>query len=64
MMLQPEVSKQASQDQTSVETTVLTDEMRIDEIARMLGGRVSDQSRQHAVEMLESARRPAATKTS
>ena len=60
---QLQVSKQSSEDQTSVETKVLTDNRRIDEIARMLGGRVSDQSRQHAVEMLEAARRPAATKT-
>jgi DNA repair protein RecN (Recombination protein N) len=40
---------------TRVETSVLADEARIDEIARMLGGRLSEQSRAHASELLATA---------
>jgi DNA repair protein RecN (Recombination protein N) len=53
---QLQVSKQALKDETHVETVVLDKTERIDEIARMLGGRVSDQSRKHASEMLSAAR--------
>jgi DNA repair protein RecN (Recombination protein N) len=40
---------------TTVETQVLEDDRRIDEVARMLGGQLSDQSRAHAAELLKEA---------
>ena len=40
---------------TTVETTLLEDGHRVDEVARMLGGHLSDQSRAHAAELLEEA---------
>ena len=52
---QLQVSKRAAKKTTSVDTRVLDDTERVEEIARMLGGTVSDQSRAHAREMLESA---------
>lgn len=52
---QLQVRKSSSQDRTSIKTTVLNEDERIDEIARMLGGRVSDQSRKHATEMLAAS---------
>ena len=53
---QMQVRKNAQDNQTSVDTEILGERERVDEIARMLGGRVSDQSRQHASEMLNAAR--------
>lgn len=53
---QLKVTKAAERDRTSVDAGVLAEEERVEEIARMLGGTVSDQSRAHAREMLESAR--------
>lgn len=53
---QYQVSKQAVKDETQVETVVLDKDERVDEIARMLGGRVSEQSRRHASELLNAAR--------
>jgi DNA repair protein RecN (Recombination protein N) len=52
---QLQVSKRAAKRSTSVDTRVLDGPERVEEIARMLGGSVSDQSRAHAQEMLESA---------
>lgn len=49
------VSKDSKKDATHVSTHLLEDADRIEEIARMLGGQVSDQSRAHAREMLESS---------
>lgn len=49
------VSKAASDQATRVETNLLESDHRIEEIARMLGGKVSDQSRAHAQEMLEAS---------
>jgi DNA repair ATPase RecN len=40
---------------TGVETSMLAGDERIDEIARMLGGRLSEQSRAHASELLATA---------
>jgi DNA repair protein RecN (Recombination protein N) len=50
-----QVSKASSGNSTRVSIRVLDRQSRVDEIARMLGGRVSDQSRAHAEEMLEAA---------
>ncbi|NRB71385.1 MAG: DNA repair protein RecN [Xanthomonadales bacterium] len=52
---QLQVSKQAKADSTAVAAQVLAADARVEEIARMLGGKVSDQSRAHAREMLEAA---------
>jgi DNA repair protein RecN (Recombination protein N) len=49
------VSKRAARQTTSVDTRVLEGAERVEEIARMLGGTVSDQSRAHAEEMLQSS---------
>jgi DNA repair protein RecN (Recombination protein N) len=49
------VLKNASGQMTEVETSLLDESERIDEIARMLGGRLSEQSRAHARELLSSA---------
>jgi DNA repair protein RecN (Recombination protein N) len=53
---QVQVRKEAADDRTVVDTALLADKERVDEIARMLGGRISDQSRRHASEMLTAAR--------
>jgi DNA repair protein RecN (Recombination protein N) len=53
---QLQVRKEATDERTAVDTALLADQDRVDEIARMLGGRVSDQSRRHASEMLNAAR--------
>ncbi|MFT5371367.1 MAG: DNA repair protein RecN (Recombination protein N) [Lysobacterales bacterium] len=53
---QIQVRKEAMKDRIAVDTTILIEDERIDEIARMLGGRISDQSRRHASEMLSAAR--------
>ncbi len=52
---QLQVSKAAEEDSTRVETRLLGAGERIDEIARMLSGRLSEQSRAHARELLQAA---------
>lgn len=47
------VTKAAGVESTSVDTTALDDASRVDEIARMLSGTVSRQSRAHAQELLK-----------
>jgi DNA repair protein RecN (Recombination protein N) len=49
------VQKSADDKLTRVQTDLLGERERVDEIARMLGGRLSDQSRAHASELLASA---------
>ena len=53
---QLKVSKAIGEDSTLVDTRLLDEHERIDEIARMLGGKVSTQSRAHAIELLEAAK--------
>ena len=53
---QVQVLKSAEVDATRVSTMLLNESERIDEVARMLGGRLSDQSRAHASELLSSAK--------
>jgi DNA repair protein RecN (Recombination protein N) len=53
---QVRVSKQATENETLVSSVILCQEDRVEEITRMLGGRISEQGKQHAREMLESAR--------
>ena len=56
------VRKGARGGVTTSDVLVVTDETRIDEIARMLGGSTeSATSREHARELLETAQRPLAT---
>jgi DNA repair protein RecN (Recombination protein N) len=50
---QVQVRKQASGASIEVDTALLDAAQRVDEIARMLSGKVSDQSRRHAQEMLD-----------
>jgi len=52
---QLQVQKSSKEQKTQVETSLLAEEERIDEIARMLGGRLSEQSRAHATELLATA---------
>ncbi len=49
------VLKNAEDEMTQVETSLLGQGERVDEIARMLGGHISDQSRAHATELLANA---------
>jgi DNA repair protein RecN (Recombination protein N) len=49
------VLKNAGENMTQVETSLLDQGERVDEIARMLGGHISDQSRAHATELLANA---------
>jgi DNA repair protein RecN (Recombination protein N) len=49
------VLKSADESETRIQTSLLADEERVDEIARMLGGRLSEQSRAHASELLTTA---------
>lgn len=49
------VVKNAADQLTRVETAVLDAAERVNEIARMLGGKLTDQSRAHASELLSSA---------
>ncbi len=49
------VVKSADANLTRVETSLLDESERVDEIARMLGGKLSEQSRAHASELLSSA---------
>jgi len=50
-----QVQKTSEDQATRVETILLAEKERIDEIARMLGGRLSQQSRAHATELLATA---------
>lgn len=52
---QVQVSKQADESTTAVDTALLKEGDRVDEIARMLGGKISEQSRRHASELLSAA---------
>jgi DNA repair protein RecN (Recombination protein N) len=52
---QLQVQKWSENRETRVETSMLADQERVDEIARMLGGRLSEQSRAHAAELLSMA---------
>jgi DNA repair protein RecN (Recombination protein N) len=47
-----QVQKTSEDQATRVETVLLAEKERVDEIARMLGGRLSEQSRAHASELL------------
>jgi DNA repair protein RecN (Recombination protein N) len=50
------VRKDAADETTRLDTLLLDGDGRVDEVARMLSGRVSDQSRAHASALLEAAR--------
>lgn len=52
---QVQVAKHAEKESTLITTRILEESQRVDEIARMLGGRLSDQSRAHAAELLAQA---------
>jgi DNA repair protein RecN (Recombination protein N) len=52
---QLQVQKLSEDEETRVETSLLADHERVDEIARMLGGHLSEQSRAHAAELLSMA---------
>ncbi len=52
---QLQVRKESGQLATVVGTSLLDKENRVDEIARMLSGRISEQSRAHAIELLGAA---------
>ena len=52
---QLQVRKASGKGATTVNTSLLDADDRVDEIARMLSGTVSEQSRAHAVELLGSA---------
>lgn len=52
---QLQVRKAAGNESTQVDTRLLQMEDRIDEIARMLSGKISAQSRAHAIELLSAA---------
>lgn len=52
---QVQVQKLSAEAETRVETSLLNEVQRIDEIARMLSGRPSEQSRAHATELLAQA---------
>lgn len=56
---QLQVRKATDQSTTEVNTGLLDDTQRIDEIARMLSGRISEQSRAHALELLSAAKQAA-----
>lgn len=51
---QLQVRKATGKDSTLVDTTLLDNAGRIDEIARMLSGKISEQSRAHALELLHT----------
>ncbi len=53
---QLQVRKTAEPDTTAVNTSLLNNTDRVDEIARMLSGRISTQSRAHAIELLTAAK--------
>jgi DNA repair protein RecN (Recombination protein N) len=52
---QIQVLKLSGDEAIRVQTSLLADAARVDEIARMLGGRLSAQSRAHASELLATA---------
>lgn len=52
---QMQVRKATDKSSTEVNTGLLDDTQRVDEIARMLSGRISEQSRAHAQELLTAA---------
>jgi DNA repair protein RecN (Recombination protein N) len=53
-----EIRKQVIEDRTSTSVTELIGTMRIEELARMLGGvEVTEKTRHHAQEMLDLAHR-------
>jgi DNA repair protein RecN (Recombination protein N) len=54
---QIQVAKTTEDQGTRVQTAVLAEQERVDEIARMLGGRLSAQSRAHASELLAATSR-------
>ena len=47
-------SQSIRKESTQVETILLDETGRVDEIARMLSGKISEQSRAHALELLNS----------
>jgi len=51
---QLQVSKATGEASTQVDTLLLDENSRIDEIARMLSGKLSEQSRAHAIELLQA----------
>jgi DNA repair protein RecN (Recombination protein N) len=51
---QLQVRKAADKESTQVETILLDETGRVDEIARMLSGKISEQSRAHALELLNT----------
>jgi DNA repair protein RecN (Recombination protein N) len=51
---QLQVRKATGKESTMVDTNLLDETGRIDEIARMLSGKISEQSRAHALELLNS----------
>jgi len=51
---QLQVRKATGADTTHVDTSLLDEAGRVDEIARMMSGKISEQSRAHAMELLES----------
>ena len=53
---QLQVRKASGEVSTVVDTSLLGNDERVDEIARMLSGKVSEQSRAHAVELLSAAK--------
>jgi DNA repair protein RecN (Recombination protein N) len=52
---QLQVSKASGEVSTIVDTSLLGSDDRVDEIARMLSGKISEQSRAHAAELLNAA---------
>ncbi len=52
-----QVTKQVTGDSTTTRHAYLENDQRLDELARMLSGNVTDSSRQHAVEMVQAARK-------
>lgn len=54
---QLQVRKESDQDSAIVNTRLLSEDERVDEIARMLSGNISQQSRAHAQELLTAAGR-------
>jgi DNA repair ATPase RecN len=49
-----QVRKATGKDSTAVDTRLLDKTTRVEEIARMLSGKISEQSRAHAQELLNS----------
>jgi len=52
---QLQVLKSSDELETRVATRLLSNDQRVDEVARMLGGKLSEQSRAHASELLATA---------